>query len=278
MKNLPRPIYTQQIPAGPVFDLIFVEGGGFEMGGTRHDDEQPVHWCEVPSLYLGKYPVTQVLWEAVMSNHPSRFVGPDRPVEQVSYYDAAAFCNALNERCGYEPCYFSDEVFRILYGKADGRYTLPNDGPVYQKTGLHGYRLPTEAEWEYAARGGEEPGKRPRYEYAGGDKLDELGWYSDNSHRETKPVGLKLPNELGLYDMSGNVWEWCEDQWHKNYEGAPVDGSAWVDREQGSSRVLRGGSWYSLAVICRSAYRNHWLPTLRDYDQGFRLVLSFPPV
>lgn len=163
---------------------------------------------------------------------------------------------------------------------------MPNEAPVHQKFQIKnpkskfsgGYRLPTEAEWEYAARGGPNPEGRPRYEYAGGNKLDEVGWYSENSHRETKPVGLKLPNELGIYDMSGNVWEWCEDQWHGNYEGAPADGSAWRGQEQGAARVSRGGSWGDDAGLCRCASRFYWLPQLRYIHVGFRLVWVSPSV
>ncbi|MCB9298207.1 MAG: formylglycine-generating enzyme family protein [Lewinellaceae bacterium] len=143
---------------------------------------------------------------------------------------------------------------------------------------LPGYRLPTEAEWEYAARGNLVPKAPPLRLRLSGDKLDEVGWYDDNSHRETKPVGLKLPNELGLCDMSGNVWEWCEDQWHDNYKGAPGDGSAWVDKEQGAYRVSRGGGWNFSAGGCRCAYRSSWLPRSRSYDLGFRLVWVSPSV
>lgn len=133
------------------------------------------------------------------------------------------------------------------------------------------YRLPTEAEWEYAARGGKDPEKRPSFEYAGGEKLDELGWYEDNSHGETKPVGLKLKNELGLYDMSGNVWEWCED-WYEKYRSKPqTDPKGPVE---GVNRVFRGGGWSSTAGRCRVAYRFHDRPTNRRNLVGFRLVLQ----
>ncbi|QQS30955.1 MAG: formylglycine-generating enzyme family protein [Sphingobacteriales bacterium] len=128
--------------------------------------------------------------------------------------------------------------------------------------------MPTEAQWEYAARGGQ---LRGEYNYAGSNKLKEVGWYDQNSHSETKDVGLKIPNELGLYDMSGNVWEWCADNWHTDYKGAPQDGSAW---EGGDSafRVLRGGSWFNLAVSCAVAYRFNNHPD-GDYNNiGFRLV------
>ncbi len=143
--------------------------------------------------------------------------------------------------------------------------------------------MPTEAEWEYAARGGTrnatQTGASSQTKYAGSDKLKEVGWYDANSHGETKRVGLKEPNELGLYDMSGNVWEWCEDDWHDNYKGAPADGSAWIDApERGSNRVMRGGSWNFDAQYCRVASRTSYPPGNRWYTIGFRLALSLQSV
>jgi formylglycine-generating enzyme len=160
-------------------------------------------------------------------------------VEQVSWYDAQEFLLKLN---------------------------------THQLPAGCGYRLPSETEWEYAARGGQQS---KGYEYAGGNDLDKVGWYRDNSHSETKVVGLKLPNELGLFDLSGNVDEWCEDQWHSNLDGAPQDGSAWVDKEQGVHRVFRGGGWFDDSEHCRSTFR--YRPSFRDSDVGFRVVCFFPP-
>ncbi|MFZ2899406.1 MAG: formylglycine-generating enzyme family protein [Saprospiraceae bacterium] len=274
-----RPVHHQAIPGTPGFDMVFVEGGSFLMGGEKYDWEKPVHPVQVSDCWMGRHPVTQWLWDAVLKlGNPSYFKGKNRPVENVSWYDAAVFCNALNKLCDYEPCYFGDPEFKSLFGKTGEGYSLPNEGEVFRKVAAKGYRLPTEAEWEYAARGGKDPEKRARFEYAGGEKLDELGWYDDNSHGETKPVGLKLPNELGLCDMSGNVWEWCEDQWHSNYKGAPADGSAWVGREQGTHRVVRGGSWFGSAEYCRTALRYDRWPRFRNGRLGFRLALSYPPV
>ncbi len=221
----------------PDLEMIPVRGSIFKMGGgdeEAYDDEKPVHPVTVGDFAIAKYPVTQRLWEAVMGNNPSNFKGKRRPVERVSWNDAQDFIKKLNQLTG------------------------------------ESYRLPTEAEWEYAARGGRES---QNYKYAGGNKLKEVGWFRDNSHGETKTVGLKDPNELGLYDMSGNVYEWVEDQWHNNYEGAPSDGSAWVDQSEGANRVLRGGSWLNYPRGCRVSDRGSFGREGRDDDVGFRLVL-----
>lgn len=188
----------------------------------------------VSNFQIGKYPVTQKQWREIMGNNPSHFKGDDCPVEQVSWNDVQDFIAKLN-----------------------------------QQTGLR-YRLPTEAEWEYAARGG---AKSKGFLYAGGNDLDKVAWYEGNSNDKTHPVGSKAPNELGLHDISGNVWEWCEDDWHINYQGAPTDGRAWVDSPRGDGRVLRGGSWDDYAELCRAAYRNGNAPAGRNTDVGFRLAM-----
>ncbi|NUQ24771.1 MAG: formylglycine-generating enzyme family protein [Saprospiraceae bacterium] len=250
MKNHYQPLPGLAQP----FAMIAVPGGTFDMGGESWlNDALPVHPVELDDFWIGEYPVTQALWTAVLgeANNPSRFKGADRPVETVSWEEIdQSFLPALN---------------RLTENTRPPRTA---------------YRLPTEAEWEYAARGGLQ-GKNESLLYAGSDILDEVGWYDDNSHGETKPVGLKLPNQLGLYDMSGNVWEWCND-WHGSeyYQECLDKGTINNPRgaEKGGSRVLRGGSWIHFAQLCRSSNRDLNAPTSRDIDVGFRLVLVSLPV
>ena len=240
--NSPEPSFQEILPDGAAFEMIFVEGGNFFMGSDEEEafgNEKPVHEVKLSGFYIGKFPVTQALWKAVMKDNPSFFTGDTRPVEMVSWEDTQAFLQKLNKQTG----------------KA--------------------YRLPTEAEWEYAARGGQQ-GKG--YKYAGSNKLKEVGWYDENSHVETKAVGLKYPNELGLFDMSGNVLEWCQD-WHDwdYYKECEKQGIVEnpLGPAEGSDRVLRGGSWDHDARLCRCTYRYHSSPEHRSYRLGFRLVLPF---
>ena len=191
------PSFTENLNGVPL-EMIRVPAGTFTMGGNGGDDEKPSHPVNVPSFYIGKYEVTQKQWQIVMGNNPSHFKGDDLPVESVSWNDAKEFCKKLTEMTGQT------------------------------------YRLPSEAEWEYACRAG------TMGDYAG--KLDEMAWYRKNSVIKTHPVGQKKLNAFGLYDMHGNVWEWCEDVWHDNYNNAPKDGSAWTDSAKQGDRVLRGGS------------------------------------
>ncbi|MEZ4883192.1 MAG: formylglycine-generating enzyme family protein [Chitinophagales bacterium] len=239
--QIPSNTITLQHPTnGKIFnfEMIQVEGGSFKMGGTKYSFEKPIHEVHIPTFHIGKYPVTQALYEFVMGENPSYFEGTERPVEQVSWDDAKVFIEKLNKD----------------YGNM-------------------GFRLLSEAEWEYAARGGKE-GIKDNFEYSGSNEIEEVAWYRKNSHQETKPVGWKEPNQLGIYDMSGNVWEWCEDDWHSNYEDAPKDGSAWIDEPRASMRVYRGGSWsYNFTGTLRVAYRFNFAPVNRDYYLGFRLGL-----
>jgi formylglycine-generating enzyme len=229
------------------FEMLLVEGGVFEMGSNAkeaYDDEKPVHKVQVSSFWMGEFAVTQALWAYVMKENPSDFKGANRPVENVSYEDIVKeFLPRLNSMTG------------------------------------HAYRLPTEAEWEYAAKGGKY-GQQYPFEYAGSNKLEEVGWYDENSQDETKAVGLKTPNLLGLYDMSGNVWEWCSDWYAEDFYKTSTAGVSTnpIGPATGSYRVFRGGSWLSSALLCRSARRDGYSPALRSYGVGFRLVLSFSPV
>jgi formylglycine-generating enzyme required for sulfatase activity len=211
----------------------FIEMVPVEGGTFQFQDEITVI---VSNFMIGKYPVTQKQWVEIMGNNPSYFKGDDLPVESVSWDDVHAFLKKLNER-------------------------FPGNN----------FRLPSEAEWEYAARGGR---LSKGYEYAGSNNLEEVGWYGENSGNNTHPVGLKKANELGLYDLSGNVWEWCEDNWHnskqykldykgvRNPDGAP----------KGGSRVVRGGSWVSDPFVCRSSFRDGRYPYVMRYNYGVRLA------
>ncbi|WP_051210748.1 formylglycine-generating enzyme family protein [Runella zeae] len=227
------------------FTMIYVEGGVFEMGSNdkeAYDNEKPVHTVQVNSFWMGQFPVTQRLWNVVMSGpdwvNPAYFKGDNRPIEIVDYPTI---------------------VTRFL--------------PRLNALTKRSYRLPTEAEWEYAARGGVYGEKYP-FIYAGSNKLEEVGWYFGNSYRETKDIGLKTPNLLGLYDMSGNLCEWCSD-WYAAY--SPATGRA-VDNPSGSAtgtdRVIRGGSWDHSALRYRSTIRYFDPPEYRYFNLGFRLVLS----
>ena len=232
--------FTEHLRDNLSFDMIWVEGGNFLMGNREEDAmdrELPVHKVEVLGFFIGKYPVTQVLYEAITGGNPSQFKGPNHPVEMVSWNDVKAFMGKLNQNLGKS------------------------------------YRLLTEAEWEYAARGGI---YSEDYLYSGSDNLKEVGWYTgNNSPKGTKPIGEKLPNELGIFGMSGNVYEWCEDDYHDSYKEAPNEGSAWINHPiRREHRVLRGGDWDSSAHSCRVSDRGGYLPGIRVNDTGFRLALS----
>ena len=214
------------------------------MGDRSEDPNEfdiPVHEVNLKSFHIGKYLVTQKLWKSIMGeiSNPSHFKGDNRPVEQVSWNDTQEFIEKLNKMTNRP------------------------------------YRLLTEAEWEYAARGGI---KNRAYKYAGSNKLKDIGWYNKNSYGETKPVGLKYPNELGLYDMSGNLWEWCQDRYGGEYyqvchQQGVVENP--TGPKEGDNRVLRGGSWADDPWDCRVSARDGNDRTLRHNDVGFRLGL-FP--
>ena len=227
------------IGCGDKPELVFVKGGCFQMGDTfggGENDEKPVHEFCVDDFYLGKYEVTQGQWKEVMGSNPSYFkdCGDDCPVEWVSWNDIQMFISKVNYQSGEK------------------------------------YRLPTEAEWEYAASSG---GKKEKW--AGTSDEKELGdyvWYEGNSLNKTHPVGQKKPNGLGIYDMSGNVWEWCSDWYReKNYSESTRNNPQLPSSS--SSRVLRGGSWGSLAQDSRVADRGRGLPGSRGDMVGFRVVV-----
>jgi len=178
-------------------NFVFVEGGTFQMGSNDGDsDEKPVHSVTVSSFYVGKFEVTQKEYQNVMGKNPSYFKGENNPVENVTWYDAVKYCNKRSEKEGRTPSYNI------------------NGNNVTCDFSANGYRLPTEAEWEYAARGGN---KSQNYKYSGSNKIGDVAWYDSNSGLRTHPVGQKAPNELGIYDMTGNVWEWCWDWYDGNY-------------------------------------------------------------
>jgi formylglycine-generating enzyme required for sulfatase activity len=250
-------------------NMVLVEGGTFTMGGTSEQgsgagsDEKPAHEVTVSSFYMAKYEITQEQWESVIGSNPSDFKGAKRPVENVSWYDVVEFCNKLSEKEGLTPCYTINKQNKD-----------PNNEDKYDEKKwtvtcnfkANGYRLPTEAEWEYAARGGN---KSKGYKYSGSDNIDEVGWYEGNSNSQTHEVGTKLPNELGLYDMSGNVMEWCWD-WYGDYNSGSQTNP--TGPSVGSYRGLRGGSWFDNSEYCRVANRFNLNPFLWDFDSGFRLL------
>ena len=222
---------------GVSFEMVRVEGGTFRMGATSEqgsdvwDNEKPVHSVTLSGYYIGKTEVTQALWKAVMGSNPSRFKGDYLPVEIVSWDDCQEFIRELNA------------------------LTSQN------------FRLPTEAEWEFACRGGN---NSRGYKYSGSNYIDNVAWYDGNSGEKTHPVATKSPNELGIYDMSGNVWEWCAD-WYGDYSsGAQTNPTGPYGR---SFRVYRGGCWSDYVRDCRSSIRGRDLPTSRGNGLGLRLAL-----
>ena len=229
---------TIPVKNGINIEMVKVEAGSFDMGATPEmekpaDREKPVHRVTLTNnYYIGKYEVTQALWQAVMGSNPSNFKGDDLPVEMVTWNDCQDFISKLNAMTGKR------------------------------------FRLPSEAEWEYAARGGN---KSRGYQYIGSNTIGDVAWYGDNSGSKTHAVGTKQPNELGIYDMAGNVFEWCQD-WYGSYNSSPQVNP--TGAASGSYRVDRGGSWLNLAWNCRTSYRDESASCCCDSILGFRLVLS----
>jgi formylglycine-generating enzyme required for sulfatase activity len=230
---------------------IYIEAGTFQMGSAESgpNDEKPVHEVKISRGYwMGTCEITQAQWLALMGTDPSKYKGNELPVEMVSWHEVVEFCRKLTDR-----------------ERKKGK--LP-DGYVY--------RLPTEAEWEYAARGGI---KSQGFKYPGSNDPEEVAWHHPGSMDETHPVGTKRPNELGLYDMSGNVWEWCLD-WYASdyYTKAPKIDPINNNHGDKTYRVCRGGSWGLYPTHCRSANRGGGTPTGRFYSYGFRVVLAYPVI
>jgi len=211
--------------------MVVIPAGRFDMGSLDgNDDERPVHSVAIRRFELSKTEVTQAQWRAVMGSNPSKFQGcDDCPVENVGWSDVKEFLKRLNAKTART------------------------------------YRLPTEAEWEYACRAGS------RQEYCGGGSLDSVAWSSNNSGGKTHPVAGKQSNAFGMYDMSGNVWEWVEDCYHANYDGAPGDGTAWSAADC-TLRVLRGGSWFAEPAYTRASNRVGHEVDFRNSNIGFRVA------
>jgi len=233
-------------------NMVFVQGGTFQMGSNEEADEKPIHTVTVNDFYIGKYEVTQKEWKEVMGKNPSNWKGDELPVERVSWYDAVEFCNKKSEKEGLQKCY-----------SGSGKNITCNFN-------ANGYRLPTEAEWEYAARGGN---KSRDYTYSGSNSIGDVAWCSSNSGSKTHPVGKKQSNELGIYDMSGNVWEWCNDWYDSNYYSSSPRNNP-PGASVGFRRVFRGGGWRGSAGDGRVADRRYHNPASSSSSIGFRLVHS----
>ena len=242
--------FIEDLGNGVILEMAAIPGGTFMMGSPeneleRRDTESPQHEVTVPSFFMGKYPVTQAQYQAITGTNPSCSQGSNCPVEQVSWNNAVAFCQELSQRAGKN------------------------------------YRLPSEAEWEYACRAG-----TTTPFHFGETITTDLANYNGNCtygggikrvyKEETTEVGsFEVANNFGLYDMHGNVWEWCQDSWHSSYKGAPTDGSAWLDTEENTNfKLLRGGSWLNPPEACRSAYRAIDTLVFDHYNIGFRVVCS----
>ena len=256
-RRLQAQYFSEDLGNEVTLEMVAIPGGTFTMGSSKteadsSDNERPQHPVTVNPFFMGKYPITQAQWQAVaafeqinrkLDPDPSYFKGSDRPVEQVLWYDAVEFCDRL--------------------AKATGR----------------DYRLPSEAEWEYACRAGTTTpfhfGETivPKLANYDGNHTYGAGYKGEYRKQTTNVGSFQVANVFGLYDMHGNVWEWCADSWHDNYENAPLDVSVWTDSNN-KYRVLRGGSWVNNPRDCRSAFRNWFVPDSRNYNFGFRVVVS----
>ena len=243
------PPKQNRIIPGLDIECVYVKAGTFRMGSAESgpNDEKPVRQVKISRGYwMGTCEVTQAQWYALMGTDPSKYKGDELPVEMVSWHETAEFCRKLTQR--------------------ERKTSRLPDGCVY--------RLPTEAEWEYAARGGT---NSRNFKYPGSNDPEEVAWHHPGSMDETHSVGTKRPNELGLYDMSGNVWEWCLDWYAPDYYANSPKADP-VNNNYGDKtyRVCRGGSWGLYPTHCRSANRGGGTPTGNFYSYGFRVVLAYP--
>ena len=257
---------------------VDVPAGSFLMGArsneTAYDYERPLHKVTLSRrLRVCVYPCTQGLYEWIMDTQPSGFAGVFCPVEQVSWCSAVLFCNKLSEREGFEPCYLLPGDFRWSCTRRsdwNNSSVLDYAQKVRWNRSANGYRLLTEAEWEYCARGGEE------YQFSGSDNIDEVAWYFGNSEG-VQPVGEKKSNGFGLYDMSGNVWEWCWDAWERQAYTRKTNMDPVVDTSS-SNRARRGGGWRDLVKDVRISRRGQNGAANYSNNRGFRLLEIFPKV
>ncbi|MDR2143430.1 MAG: formylglycine-generating enzyme family protein [Treponema sp.] len=238
--------------------MVAVAGGTFVMGSSEgaFRQNERVHEVSLRSFFISETEVTQELYQAVMNQNPSTFKGNEYPVESVSWFDAVKFCNALSEQYGLAPV-----------------YAINGDTVIWDRES-RGFRLPTEAEWEYAARGGQSGilGELDKAGYAGGFTAGDVAGYSANSGRRTQPVRKKLPNELGIYDMSGNVWEWCWD-WYGDYPSDPVYNPE--GPSAGRNRVFRGGAFVNPVNQLRVSFRVGNPPSTKGNSVGFRIAQNW---
>jgi eukaryotic-like serine/threonine-protein kinase len=234
---------VENLGHGVTLDMVYVPGGHFHMGSGKNSAESPQHTVDVPAFYLSKYPITQAQYLQIVGKHYSNFIGFQHPVEEVSWLDAQEFCKKLNERT------------------------------------KEAYSLPSEAQWEYACRANTQStfyfGEKISSDLANYDASSTSDIYGirGKGRKTTTVVGTFPPNSFGLYDLYGNVWEWCLDTWHANYDKAPNDGSAWVDKIDHNYRVVRGGSWSDDPASCHTANRHKYAPDTKANNIGFRIAL-----
>ena len=261
--DMPTSVVSAEATTLPAYSspqMVLVESGIFNIGDTFADgdsDEKPVHEVRLTyDFYIGKYEVTQKEYKILMETNPSYFKGDNLPVEQVTWFDSIKYCNALSKK----------EGLSVAYDESTGNLLDSNGNVTTDITQVKGYRLATEAEWDYAAKGGN---KSQGYKYSGSNTIDEVAWYSDNSDNKTYEVGTKKPNELGIYDMSGNVWEWCTD-FYDRYVSYSIK-NPYIYKES-SYRIERGGSWRSLSSYLRVPNRGSSIPSYNSIYLGFRIV------